>query len=92
MVVSVPSAQKTHLHVLRVDQMDLSRVTEWSHAGHVTCMAPFVASKRQVIAIASFHDNNIFLSIHDIDGELLSSRVVDSLNGRSAFVELWVHC
>lgn len=91
MVVSVPDGQQSRIFVLDVDQMDLSKGSQWNTHGHVTCLSNFSTGSVELLAIASFRDNSLSLSIYGLDGKVLSSREVTSLNGKLMPRRRWIH-
>ncbi|KAI5466573.1 mono-functional DNA-alkylating methyl methanesulfonate N-term-domain-containing protein [Mariannaea sp. PMI_226] len=78
--------QATQIHVLRTDQMSVSRVTTWDVQGEVTCLSIFTVSNQTLFAMGTVVGGIPHFLLHTLDGVSLINK---SLGGHNDSTELY---
>lgn len=74
--VAVQCPDGSRLHVLSIDQMDVSLETTWYMPGEVNCLSQFRYLNKQFVLVGSLSGEGPVLSVYSVDGELVVSRLI----------------
>ncbi|KAH7137122.1 mono-functional DNA-alkylating methyl methanesulfonate N-term-domain-containing protein [Dactylonectria estremocensis] len=80
-VISTHKDQGSELHVLEIDQMNLSTAKPWDARGEVTCISMFSCSEQTLIVSGSVMDGSLWISIYLPDGSMVVSEALSSHKG-----------
>ncbi|KAH8736684.1 mono-functional DNA-alkylating methyl methanesulfonate N-term-domain-containing protein [Ilyonectria robusta] len=80
-VISSHKDQASQLHILEIDQMNVSRAMSWDAQGEVTCISIFTYSEQTLIVSGSVMDGSPWISIYSSEGGAIVSEALNDVNG-----------
>jgi hypothetical protein len=81
-VLSTHKHDKSTVHLLRIDQMHISRVGFWEAQGEVTCISIFTVSETTWVVMGVVVNASPCVLIYSLDGSLLIAKTLDGLHGK----------
>lgn len=78
LVIMSSRNQASRLHLLRIEQMNVSHVKLWEAKGEVTCLSVFSILNDYYIATGSITDGTIWLTIYSLNGKEVTGKALEA--------------
>lgn len=79
MVLAAHDGEASQVHVLQVDQMEISHISSWASRGEVTSLSVFRVHDSTFVVVASVMDTTTWISVYSSHGKEIAATRIDPL-------------